>query len=189
MQKTSGSKQKELDRIAKEIENCRECRKNKSGKSVPGEGNSNADIIFIGEAPGKQEAKTGRPFVGPAGKVLRNLIKEAGLKDEEIFITSPIKYLPDYVTPKNHDIEHGRIHLFRQFDVIEPKIIVLLGNTAAVAVLHEKFAIAKDHGKIVEKGGKTYLITYHPAATLYNPKTKELIKQDFEKLKKMVSKK
>src|SRR5437870_9883966 len=107
------NKQQALDKIAEEIEHCEICKAEKSGVAVPGEGNPDADIVFIGEAPGKQEAKTGKPFIGPAGKVLRSLLESIGIHDEDVYITSPVKYLPIYVTPKQSDIEHGRIHLFK----------------------------------------------------------------------------
>lgn len=184
---TKDEKQKALDKIAKQIEKCKICKLGKIGKAVPGEGDPDADIVFIGEAPGKKEAASGRPFVGRAGKVLRALIKEVGLKDENVFITSPVKYLPEYVTPKPEDIAHGRIHLFKQFAIIQPKIVVLMGNVATQAVLHEKFFIAKDHGKIIKQDGITYLISYHPAAPLYNPNLRAEIKKDFYRLKKIIS--
>ncbi|HSX40464.1 MAG TPA: uracil-DNA glycosylase, partial [Candidatus Saccharimonadales bacterium] len=101
---TKADKQKALDKITSEIENCKICKVGKSGKAVPGEGNPDADIVFLGEAPGKTEALTGRPFVGRSGKLLRSLIKEAGLKEEDIYITSPVKYLPDRGTPTPADI-------------------------------------------------------------------------------------
>lgn len=154
---------------------------------MPGEGNANAEIVFVGEAPGKTEAATGRPFVGRSGKLLRSLIKEAGLKDEEVYITSPVKYLPKYVTPTSADIEHGRKHLFAQLMVIDPKIVVLLGNIASQAILHEKFSISQVHGKIIRREGVAYLITYHPAAPLYNPNLRKEIKKDFRKLKKLIT--
>src|SRR3712207_3427188 len=122
------NKQTALDEIAKEIENCEVCKIGKSGKAVSGEGNPDADIVFIGEAPGKTEALTGRPFIGRSGKLLRSLITSIGLKEEDVYITSPVKYLPDKGTPSLSDIAHGRLHLIKQFDVIDPKLIVLLGS-------------------------------------------------------------
>lgn len=184
--KAAEGKQKALDKIAKEIENCKVCKKDKIGKAVPGEGNPDADVVFLGEAPGKLEAATGQPFVGRAGQVLRSLIKEVGLKDEDVYITSPVKYLPKYVTPKPSDIEHSKIHLFKQLEVIQPKVVVLLGNVASQAVLQEKFSIGKIHGKIIKRDGITYLITYHPAAPLYNPKVKADLVRDFAKLKSLI---
>ena len=179
-------KGKALERIAREIESCRICKRGKIGKAVPGEGNPDADVVFLGEAPGKLEAETGRPFIGRAGKVLRSLIKEVGLKDEEVYITSPVKYLLKYVTPTAADIEHGRKHLFEQLDVIRPKVVVLLGNVASQAMLREKFPVAKIHGKIIKRGGVAYFITYHPAAPLHNPKIKPALIRDFLKLKSLI---
>ena len=180
-------KQAKLEEIAGQIEKCKVCKKDKIGLPVPGEGNADADVVFIGEAPGKKEAETGRPFIGRAGKVLRTLIKEAGLLDSEVFITSPVKYLPKYVTPTTADIDHGRRHLNNQFSIIEPKVVVLLGRVAAEAVLKtgkaQNFFIAKEHGKVIEQDGITYLITYHPAAMLYSPKLKAELMKDFKKLK------
>jgi DNA polymerase len=132
--RTYKQKQQALKIIAKMIERCRICKKGKIGKAVPGEGNADADVVFIGEAPGKTEAATGRPFVGRSGKLLRGLIAGAGLKDDRVFITSPVKYLPEYVTPTPADIAHGRKHLMEQLDIIKPKVAVLLGATAVRAV-------------------------------------------------------
>lgn len=178
-------KQKLLAKISKEIERCETCKVGKSGKAVPGEGNASADIVFIGEAPGRTEAQIGRPFIGRSGKLLRQLIREVGLREEDVFITSPVKYLPDRGTPTGKDIAHGRIHLMQQFDVIQPKIIVLLGNSAIQGVLETKIPVKKDHGKLIEKDGKKYFITLHPAAALRFPPLKKLLIEDFQKLKKL----
>ncbi len=183
---TKRQKQEALEQIALQISRCRICKKDKIGVAVPGEGNPDADIIFIGEAPGKEEAKTGRPFIGRAGKLLRSLIAEAGLKEKAVFITSPVKYLPKHVTPTPEEVAHGRKHLMQQFAVIEPKVVVLLGRVAALAVLEQNISVAKEHGKVVEKDGIKYLLAYHPAAPLYAPKVKAEIVKDFLKLKKLV---
>jgi uracil-DNA glycosylase len=142
--------------------------------------------VFLGEAPGKQEAASGRPFIGRAGKLLRGLLESIGIKDEDVYITSPVKYLPEYVTPTLADIEHGRTHLLKQLEIIQPKFVVLMGNTAAIAMLQEKFPIAQDHGKIIRKDGRNYFLSYHPAAPLYSPKLREVIAKDFKKLKKLI---
>lgn len=184
------NKQKELDKIAKEIENCKVCKVGKGGMAVPGEGNPDADIVFIGEAPGRQEAATGRPFIGRSGQLLRSLIREIGLDDQkDVYITSPVKYLPDRGTPTSQDIAHGRIHLMKQFAVIKPKIVVLLGRVAAEGVLEKKVFVSKEHGEIIEeKDGIKYFLTYHPAAALRFPnKFKPLLQEDFEKVKKLLS--
>jgi len=183
---TLKQKQAALEQIAREIQDCKICKKNSVGVAVPGEGSANAEIIFLGEAPGRKEAESGRPFVGPAGKILRALIKQVGLKDEDVFITSPVKYLPKYVTPTPADVAHGRTHLFKQLDIIKPKIIVLMGRVAALAMLDRNVLIAKEHGNIVEKDGRKYLLAYHPAAQLHNPNLRGELLKDFKKLKKLI---
>lgn len=190
-------KQVALDKIAKVIEQCAICKQNKSGVAVPGEGNPDADIVFIGEAPGKQEAQTGRPFIGRSGQLLRKLIRGIGLDDiKDVYITSPVKYLPNGAdglpggTPTSADIAHGREHLLKQFAVIKPKFVVLMGRVAAEGVLQEKVAVVKDHGKIIEEnGGIKYFLTYHPAAVLRFPgKFKALVEEDFQKVKTLLQK-
>ena len=177
------SRESQLLKIAGEIEACELCREGKAGLAVVGEGNPYAEIVFVGEAPGKEEAKVGRPFIGRSGRFLRSLIREIGLEEKEVFITSPVKYLPRRGTPTKADIAHGRTHLFRQLAVIDPKIIVLLGRVATLAVLDRDVAVSQEHGKMIKKGGKTYLITFHPAAAMRFPKIRKEFFEDFKKLK------
>ena len=155
----------------------------KIDKAVPGEGNPNARVVFVGEAPGRTESQTGRPFVGRSGKFLRNLIHEIGLKDEDVYITSPVKYLPKRGTPSSSDIAHGSTHLAKQLEIIDPQIIVLLGNVAYRALIDESASINKYHGKIIEKDKQKYFPTFHPAAAIRFQKIKKLIQQDFAKLR------
>ena len=184
------NKQKTLDIVNEEIINCKICPIGKSGMPVVGEGNPDADVVFIGEAPGKKEAAAGRPFIGRSGQLLRSLIREIGLKEDEVYITSPVKYLPNGKdgtpggTPKPSDIAHGRIHLMKQLAVIKPKIVILLGRVAAEGVLERKVAVASEHGHVIEeKDGIKYFLTIHPAAALRFPlKYKPLLKDDFNKL-------
>lgn len=177
-----------LNKIAKEIENCLVCKVGKSGKAVPGEGNPNADIIFIGEAPGKNEAIVGRPFIGRSGKLLRKFINEVlGLKESDVFITSPVKYLPDLGTPSSEDIAHGKVHLEKQLKIIDPKIIVLLGRVAVEGVLGLKVAVKKDHGKIINQNERKYFITLHPAAVVRFAKNRDDFEEDFNSLSKIIS--
>lgn len=183
-------KDKLLQQVDLEIQTCNYCNKARKGLLVPGEGNSNADIFLVGEAPGKEEIKSGKPFVGRAGKVLRDLMAGVGLTSEEVYIGSAVKYLPKkYVTPKPADIIHGRKHLFRQLEVIKPKFIVVLGNVAAISLLDEKFSISQTHGTILKRGNYTYFLSYHPAAPLYSPKLREIMLKDFKKLKRLITKK
>ncbi len=180
-------KEIELSSVTQQILLCPVCNKLGKGRLVPGDGSAKAKIVFVGEAPGKNEIITGLPFVGRAGKLLDSLLATIKLDRKDIFITSAVKYLPkNYITPKPKDIEHGRTHLFKQLDVIEPKVIVLLGNIAAQAVLGEKFSIVKEHGTLIKRNNLIYFLSYHPAAPLYSPKLREIIAKDFKKLKKYV---
>lgn len=182
--------EKDLEQVTRGIEACPICNKAKKGKLVPGEGSANAEIVFIGEAPGKEEILTGKPFIGRAGKILRELIVAVGLEPEEVFITSAVKYLPKtYITPKPVDIIHGRTHLEKQLEVIDPKIIVVLGNTAAVSLLDKRFPISQVHGTTIKVNDRTYFLSYHPAAPLYSPKLRTVMVEDFKKLKRLIRKK
>lgn len=179
--------QKELQRISSEIENCIECRKGKSGKAVPGEGNPKAKIVFIGEAPGREEAKTGRPFVGRSGKYLTNLLSSIGIDRKDVYITSPVKYFPGRRAPTPKEIDHGKTHLLKQLEIIKPKIIILLGNVAICTLLGKGFFVSKIHGQPIKKDGIVYFPTFHPAAAIRFKKFRFLIEKDFQTLKNLVS--
>jgi DNA polymerase len=181
------NKAKELDKIAQEIAACKVCKRDSIGVAVPGEGNPNAQVVFIGEAPGKNEAISGRPFIGRSGKLLREAIRGIGLNDEkDVYITSPVKYLPKAGTPTPAQIAHGRKYVLRQLAVIKPKIIVLMGRVAALGVLDEKIEVAKRHGEVIERDGQHYFLSYHPAAAIRFVKFKQVFLDDFKKLKKLV---
>lgn len=155
--------------------------------AVPGEGGPDAMIVFIGEAPGKEEARTGRPFVGRSGKFLRERITQIGLRESDIFITSPVHYLPRRGAPSKNMTVHGREHLLKQLAVINPRIIVLLGNTASFAILDKKVLISKEHGSIVQRDGRTYFITFHPAYAMRFPDGKKMFTRDLAKLKRLMT--
>lgn len=179
-------KKKELLRIAGEIEKCPLCRRWGEGRAVPGEGNPDARIVFIGEAPGREEAACGRPFVGRSGRLLRGMIREIGLAEESVFITSPVKYLPLRGTPSRENILHSRQHLLKQFLVIDPEIVVLLGKTACLALLDRNVEVLKEHGSVLSKDGRKYFITFHPAYAVRFPGKKENFARDFRELKKLL---
>lgn len=175
-----------LEEEAEKIRRCLKCRKGKIGQAVAGEGNPDAKIFFVGEAPGREEAKVGRPFVGRSGKFLTQILSEIGIKREDIFITSPVKYLPKKGTPSNRDIAHGRKHLLKQLEIINPKLVVLLGNVAAKALLTKPVKISRQHGKIVKENNTIYFLTFHPAAALRFPKIKVQVIDDFKKLQELI---
>lgn len=186
------SKQKLLDEIAKDIAACKTCKAGKIGKPVPGEGNPDADIVFIGEAPGRTEGETGRPFIGRSGQLLTKLIESIGLNRKDVFITSPVKYFPILSgtekgrAPTDEEIAHGKTHLEKQLKVINPKIIVLLGRVAAKALLGQLPMISAVHGTTIQKDGRKFFFAYHPAAAIRFQKFKPLIENDFKKLKTLL---
>ncbi len=181
------NKEKALRRISREIARCSLCKKGGTGKVVPGEGNPDAQVVFIGEAPGKEEAKVGRPFVGRSGKFLRQAIQDIGLREDDIFITSPGHYLPLRGKPSKDLIVHARDHLIKQVSIIDPAAVVLLGNTACFAVLDRNVEIIREHGTIHHAHGRACLITFHPAYTMRFPEGKKHFLRDLYKIKGLLS--
>ncbi len=161
---------------------------------VIGEGNHHARIMFIGEAPGKNEALTGRPFVGAAGKYLDELLASAGIKREDVYITNIVKDRPPFNRdPLPSEIELYAPFLDRQVDIIQPNVIATLGRFSMDYIMR-KFklfdklgSISQLHGKILEADtsyGKINIVPlYHPAVVIYNNTMKETLKKDFEVLK------
>lgn len=179
-------KQIELNVIKKQVETCLACQQDSIGIAVFGEGNINAKIMFVGEAPGKNEAKTGRPFIGRSGKLLRKCIQAVGLQEDNVYITSPVKYLPMRGTPSKQQIHHAKTHFDKQVQLINPQVIVLLGKTAVYAVLEEDIPVLSRHGEIILRNNRTYLITIHPSAALRFPKYKSIIMEDFNKITSII---
>ncbi len=190
-------KKKELEELRREVLACRKCELYKTRNNIVfGEGDENAELMFVGEAPGKQEDLQGRPFVGAAGKFLTQLIEEVlGLKREQVYIANVLKCRPPgNRDPKEKEIEACKPYLERQIEIINPRVICALGRFAA-NFLAEKYGLSftsmmKDHGKIFSaEGGKKVVFTFHPATALYKPYMKGLIEEDFEKIKGIVSQK
>jgi len=179
-------KERLLRKIARDINQCALCHKGGMGKPVAGEGPVTAAVVLIGEAPGKEEAKAGRPFIGRSGKFLRALMASIGLREQDVFITSPVHYRPLRGTPTKAAIMHGRQHLLRQIEIIDPKIIVLLGNSACIAMLDSKQELSKAHGQVVRKDGRRYFITFHPAYAMRFPDGRTKFISDFAKLKEII---
>lgn len=160
-------------------------------QGVPGFGNANAEIVFIGEAPGRDEDKQGRPFVGAAGKFLNEMLESINLKREDIYITNVVKYRP----PNNRDplpreVKDCAGWLEEELAIIKPKLIVFLGRHALTHYFPDE-KISLVHGKILKKKtkiGNTFFALYHPAAALYNGSMREVLIEDFKKLPKVIAK-
>jgi DNA polymerase len=155
-------------------------------QGVPGDGNPNAQVVFIGEAPGKQEDLGGRPFVGAAGKFLNEMLESIKMKREDIYITNIVKYRP----PNNRDPLPDEIAacakwLEEEIDLIQPLLIVFLGRHAMNQFFPAE-KISSAHGKVIIankfKKCHYFLPLYHPAAALYNGSLREVLKEDFKKI-------
>lgn len=178
---TRQEKQQALDEVAKELTGLELY----GGMNfVPGEGSPDADILFVGEAPGQKENELKRPFVGAAGKFLGEMLESINLSRDDVFITNVVKQRP----PENRDPtpEEIEIHwplLIKQIEIISPKIIVMLGRHSMTKLLPAVGTISQIHGKpFRRKDGRVYLPLYHPAAALYNGSLREILLNDFAKI-------
>jgi DNA polymerase len=154
---------------------------------VPGEGAENADIVFVGEAPGWHEDKQGRPFVGPAGKFLDDLLDLIGFNRSDVYIANIIKCRP----PNNRDPLHPEINacenwLDRQLEIIKPKMIVTLGRYSMARYFPGQ-VISKIHGTAKKEEGIIYFAMYHPAAALHQQKLRQVIEDDMRKIPNMLA--
>jgi len=162
-------------------------------QAVPGDGNANADILFIGEAPGKNEDLKGIPFVGAAGKFLEEMLASIDLSREDIYITNVVKYRP----PENRDPTPEEVAdcaewLGEQVALIDPKVIVTLGRHALNRFFPDA-KISEVHGRAFRReipgvGVRVFYVLYHPAAALYNGGMRDTLKQDFKKIPKIIEK-
>lgn len=187
------SKQELMEEVVGEIRDCRKCRLFRHAKNpVPGEGNPDATLMLIGEAPGYQEDIKGRPFVGRAGKLLDTLLSDIGLARGDVYIGNIVKHRPpENMAPKADEIEACTPYLDRQIRIIKPEIIVTLGNHSTRYILAKVNAEVKG---IVEVRGRLYkeklfeiplkiIPTFHPAAALYNPAYLSGLEEDFITIK------
>jgi uracil-DNA glycosylase len=160
---------------------------NEATNLVPGEGDPDADVVVIGEAPGASEDKQGRPFVGSAGRLLDRLLDEAGLRREDIFITNVVKARPpNNRDPRVKEARHYLPWLLAQLDVIEPRLIVPLGRQA-LGHFASDVTITQAHGRVVERDGRTIFPMFHPAAALHNPSLRETLHDDARALGEALS--
>lgn len=177
-----------LSDLCKEIANCRQCDLAKQrNKVVPGEGADNAVIAFIGEAPGWHEDQQGRPFVGPAGQFLEELLASIEMKREQVYICNVLKCRP----PGNRDplpteIRTCQQWLDRQLALIRPRMIVTLGRYS-MARFFPGDTIARIHGKARRQGGVIYYPMYHPAAALHQQKLRDTIRADMSKIPSLLA--
>jgi DNA polymerase len=156
-----------------------------SKRLVPGEGSLDAEVMFVGQAPGANEDIEGRPFIGTSGKLLDRLIAKAGLKRDSCYITSVVQFFPPRNrAPDREEIALCRDFLARQIEIVRPKIIVLLGSLAAKTLV-DADRIMQRHGTVAKKGGCTYFLTLHPAAAVRLKKNVPIIERDFMKLKEL----
>lgn len=174
-----------LEEFGDAISGCMKCALGKSRtKFVFGEGDPNADLMFIGEAPGEEEDRQGRPFVGRAGQLLTKMIEAMGLTREQVYIANVLKCRPPgNRNPKPEEEAQCRPYLDRQIELIKPKLICLMGLVAAKAVLHTSQSLGKMRGAWHEYQGTKVMVTYHPAALLRNPHWKRPTWEDLKALR------
>lgn len=177
-------KKQQLAAIAERITRDRVCPELAASATqlVPGDGDPNAELMFVGEAPGANEDKQGKPFVGAAGKFLEEMLASIGLTREQVYITNIVKYRP----PANRDPEPDEVaafmpYLVEQIGVIKPKLVIFLGRHAMSAFLPE-LKISTVHGSPKRKNGQVYLPLFHPAAALYNGGMRATLLEDFAKI-------
>ena len=173
----------ELEIIRQKVTECTKCELSKTRtNAVPGKGNFQSDVIFVGEAPGRNEDKNGEPFVGIAGQRLNLALDNAGVLRESIYITNVVKCRPpNNRVPTISERNTCQDYLQKEISIIKPKIICILGNTAFNSILGGS-EITKYRGKIIKKDKQFYFLTIHPAATIYNQELITVLKEDITKL-------
>jgi len=177
-----------LSELNTEIALCQQCEIAKyRNKVVPGEGAEDAGIMFIGEAPGWHEDQQGRPFVGPAGKYLDELLASIGLSREQVYIANVIKCRPQgNRDPLPTEIQNCRQWLERQIEIIQPKMIVTLGRYSMVMFFPGK-SISKIHGTAQKRDNIIYYAMYHPAAALHQASLRRAIEEDMLKIPSLLA--
>lgn len=174
------------EKLKAECSKCRGCGLcNSRHNLVFGVGNEKADIMFIGEGPGEQEDLQGIPFVGPAGKLLDNMLEMIDLDRSKVYIANVVKCRPpNNRDPLNEEKDSCRLWLERQIKLVEPKIIVCLGRIAAMEIIKEDFRITKEHGQWFERDGILFTATYHPSALLRDESKRPEAFMDLREIRK-----
>lgn len=174
-----------LDDLRAECLTCSRCNLRSGCRQVVfGEGNPQARLMLVGEAPGAQEDIEGRPFVGAAGQLLDRILAAAGLSRKEVFIGNVIKCRPPGNRfPNAEEVAQCRPYLEAQIQLIRPRLILCMGNLALKTLINPYGQITKDRGKWVDKGEVKLMATFHPAALLRDPSKKKLVWEDFQKVR------
>jgi uracil-DNA glycosylase len=179
----------ELESLYRNVASCTDCGLcGTRTQAVPGEGPTDAEVMFVGEGPGFHEDQQARPFVGPAGKLLEELLASAGLRRSDVYITNVVKCRP----PNNRDplpaeIESCRKYLRLQIETIDPRLIVTLGRYS-LAWFFPRDSISKVHGHLRRQNGMHYLHMYHPAAALHAGNLRKTIEDDFRRIPQALEK-
>ncbi len=178
-----------LNDVKNRVISCVNCSLSKTRtNAVPGIGNENSDVIFVGEAPGRNEDLQGKPFVGTAGQILSEALEYAGFVRDQVYITNVVKCRPpNNRQPITEERVACRPYLSEEMKIVKPKIICILGNTAYSSLL-DGSEITKNRGKIVKSNDQLYFVTVHPAAIIYNPGLRQVLKDDFVFLAKSLDK-
>jgi DNA polymerase len=181
-------KREKLKEFYLKIRDCQECELSKSRtKFVFGSGSAYASIMFVGEAPGKNEDLQGLPFVGQAGKLLDDLLGSIGFDRNEVFIANILKCRPPgNRDPRIEEINICKDYLLQQIKIIDPKIICTLGKFSTQLLLNTSKGITGLRGKVFNIDNRIVMPINHPAAALYMPSKMEILKQDFQKIKKLI---
>jgi len=186
---SSASKKIKMDLLQKTVSQCQRCPLSKTRKNIVfGEGNVNARLMFVGEAPGFEEDIEGRPFVGEAGRLLTDIIKAMGFKRDEVYICNILKCRPpNNRNPLPEEISMCIDYLYKQIDYIQPQIICGLGKFASQTLLATNNPITSMRGKWYDFKGIRFMPTYHPAYILRNPNEKKVVWQDMKKIMEELS--
>ena len=186
---TPEEKSRELKEYYYLIKDCSQCDLAASRtKFVFGSGNANSKIMFVGEAPGKNEDLQGKPFVGQAGRILDDLLDLIGYKRTEVFIANVLKCRPPLNRdPKQEEMYLCKHYLFRQIEIIDPLIICTLGKYSTQLLLDTNEGITGLRGRVFKRGSRYILPINHPAAVLYAPSRFEILKNDFSRIAKVIS--
>jgi len=173
-----------LLKVRSDLGDCTRCKLHSTRHTIVfGDGNPKAELVFVGEGPGADEDAQGLPFVGRAGKLLTQMIEAMGLQRKDVYICNVVKCRPpENRLPEEDEIKTCSPFLFRQLDVIGPKVIVCLGAVAAKALLQTNRGISQFRGQWLEYRGRKLMATYHPAYLLRNPNAKGEVWKNFQKV-------